>query len=164
MTFEGLLISVLQVLWCHNFDLSSSSHASSYFGSASCRCHVLIGILQVLWCHNFGGSSSSHGSTNFGSASCRCHVLIGVLQVLWCHNFGGSSSSHGSSNFGSSSGRCHDVVTSACLVLVMAAATSAVAAGSTNGMSYVCWFSILILHAGSSTQGHGPRPGALQVS
>ena len=113
MTFEGLLFGLLQVLWCHNFDVSSSSHASSNFGSASCRCHVLIGVLQVLWCHNFSVSSSSHGSTNFGSASCRCHVLIGVLQVLWCHNVGVSSSSHGSSNFGSASRRCHDVVTSA---------------------------------------------------
>ena len=108
MTFEGLLISVLQVLWCHNFDLSSSSHASSYFGSASCRCHVLIGVLQVLWCHNVGVSSSSHGSSSFGLASCRCHDVVTSAS-----HFDGSKPSHG----------------------LAAAATAAVAAGSsTNGM------------------------------
>ena len=142
MSIEGLLFGLLQVLWCHNFDVSSSSHASSNFGSASCRCHVLIGVLQVLWCHNFSVSSSSYGSTNFGSASCRCHVLIGVLQVLWCHNVGVSSSSHGSSSVGLASCRCHDVVTSASHFDgskpshgLAVAATAAVAAGScTNGM------------------------------
>ena len=152
MTFEGLLFGLLQVLWCHNFDVSSSSHASSNFGSASCRCHVLIGVLQVLWCHNFSVSSSSHGSTNFGSASCRCHVLIGVLQVLWCHNVGVSSSSHGSSNFGSASRRCHDVLTSASHFdgskpshSLAVAATATVAAGSpTNGMCCMTSFNKLI--------------------
>ena len=35
MTFDGLLIGVLQVSWCHNFGVSSSSHGSSNFGGSS---------------------------------------------------------------------------------------------------------------------------------